>query len=200
MKQSANTKSIPSFLEFCVLLMVKNLPEPSFNELLEYSYTYGLKDIEVKAGLVLLIKNKLITPWSIYHAYSTFPFNGFTITEKGESIFSLNEIEYMNILKEISHWRIDGLGKTSRGRPKNKTRKMLEDIYTTKFHKKPIVKNVRRDSSRAKDPIFAAEMYSKIAWYKLRLKNYSDASSYYGSSAICYSHLNDKDRAKKYYF
>ncbi len=201
MNQSTNSKSILSFLEFCVLLMVKNLPGSSFNELLGYSYVYGLKDIEVKAGLVLLIKNKLITPWSIYHAYSTFPFHGFTITEKGRSIFSLNEIEYMNILEEVSHWRIDGLGKTSRGRPKNKTRKMLEDIYTTKFHKKPIVvKNVREDSSRVKDPIFAAEVYSKIAWHKLRLKNYSEVASYYGSSAICYSHLNDKGRAKKYYF
>lgn len=188
-----------SFLEFCVLLMVKDFPGPTFNELLEHSYGYGLKKIEVKAGLVSLIKNKLVSPRSIYHLYSTFPFTGFTITEKGESIFSLNEKESKDVVSEVSHWIVLSFGKASKGRPKNKIRKLLEDIYISKFCRKPTTKNVKETSSKIKNPIFAAEIYSKIAWHELRRKNYWEAASYYGSSAICYSHLNNKERAKKYY-
>lgn len=189
----------PSFLEFCVLTMVKSLPGPTFNELLGYSYGYGLKKTEVKAGLVSLIKNKMVSPWSIYNIYSTFPFTGFTITEKGESIFSLNEKESKDVYIEVSDWIALSFGKASKGRPKNKIRKIIGDIYIAKFHRKLTIKNVKETSSKIKDPIFAAKIYSKIAWHKLRRKNYYEAAPYYGSSAICYSHLNDKERAKKYY-
>lgn len=188
-----------SFLDFCVLLMVKHFPGPTFNELLKHSYGYGLKKIEVKAGLVSLIKNKLVSPWSIYHSYSTFPFTGFTITEKGESIFSLSEKESKDVVSEVSDWIALSFGKASKGRPKNKIRKILEHIYITKFNRKLTIKNVKETYSKIEDSTFAAEIYSKIAWYKLRQKNYWGAASYYGSSAICYSHSKDKERAKKYY-
>ncbi len=199
MNQSNNSNSIPSFLEFCVLIMVKNLPGPTFNELLKYSDSYGLNKTEVKAGLVPLIKSQSIVPWSIYHAYSTFPFTGFMITEKGKSISSLSEAESKNIMMEVTDSLFTIFRKKSR-RHKNKIRKLLEDIYASEFNKKPLLRNMKRYSDKFKNALFAAEIYSKIARQKLSSKNYSETASYYGSSAICYLRLKDKEKAKKYYF
>lgn len=194
-----NSQSNLSFLEFSVLFIIKNLPGPTYNELFKKSCTYGLKNTELNAGLVGLMKKQLIIPWSIYYVYSTFPFTGFHITEKGKSVFSFNETKLENLYYEFDTLIIEDLLKNSIKKPKKNTRQKIEDIYYLKFQKKPIVRNVKKNSNQFNDPTFAAERYSKIAWHKLKSKKYSEAASFYGSSAICYSHMKNTSKAKKYY-